>query len=113
MIGEQRRSHIKDITFQYRGCCQKEAFELLGDCSGLRRLTRGLSNESTKGARMPQEDLWAARGTKYLKMVKGLKKVEVSFAQERKYGFPFKKSHAKEFVRKLQEGMRQEKVVST
>jgi hypothetical protein len=71
MIGD-RRTLIKNISFVYRGSGRKEAFELLSSCTSLNRLDVMVSNETMKGARKPQDDLFQAQGMRVLRSIRGL-----------------------------------------
>jgi hypothetical protein len=71
MIGD-RQTLIKNISFAYRGLGRKEAFELLSNCTGLNRLDVMVSNETMKGARKPQDDLFQAQGMRVLMSIRGL-----------------------------------------
>lgn len=70
MIGWDRRQLIKSISFAYRGPRQREAFELLGDCTWLRRLHITVSHETTRGCR-PQRTLLEAKGLGVLRGLRG------------------------------------------
>lgn len=77
MIGD-RRKFIQNISFAYRGSQRNEAFELLSKCTSLSWLDVMVLDETMKGARKPQDNLFAANGMRTLRAIRGLVSCKVT-----------------------------------
>ncbi|ELR06204.1 hypothetical protein GMDG_07859 [Pseudogymnoascus destructans 20631-21] len=77
MIGDCRK-FIQNISFAYQGSQRNEAFELLSKCTSLSWLDVMVMDETMKGARNPQNNLFAANGMRTLRAIRGLVKCKVT-----------------------------------
>ncbi|KFZ15667.1 hypothetical protein V501_02626 [Pseudogymnoascus sp. VKM F-4519 (FW-2642)] len=77
MIGD-RRKFIQNISFAYRGSQRNEAFELLSKCTSLTWLDVMVLDETMKGARKPQDNLFTANGMRTLRAIRGLVSCKVT-----------------------------------
>lgn len=78
MIGDERRGYI---FFQYEGERQREAFELLNECTSLLHLHIAVSSRTTIGTRQPQHDLFKARGMTALRKLERFGSIDLQIRE--------------------------------
>ena len=86
MIGQERRQCIRSIEIFWQGERCREAAELIGECISLQKLYIGVGCNTTQYTKLPQADLWLARGVGQLKKIRGLPDLDLRVREVNNWG---------------------------